>query len=513
MKKLIIASLFILTICACYDLDEDPRNVLNPEFFFETPDNVEMAVLGTYGLITSEKLYGRKLTLSLQLRSDMCDIGNKGSERRVQVNEFTLDAQNGMVAEIWPQAYKVIGAANAAIYGAESLSSDHPEWIETLDVLKAEARFVRAFTYYHLVRLFGNIPYIDFYVSNPDLVKDMSQSTSQEVYDGIISDLKYARTYLPNKYPSNTRARATKGTAAAYLASVYLTLGSESGDQVSFEKAYNEAKYVIDSSSLFGYGLMDDFKDLFDGSNADGLKEHILVFDFLANVQGTGSQNEDFIVPVNGIIGIERDGWSVSVPSIEVYDNWDALDYRKKISFDDFVIDSNGDTIWYDSYEVVQRPHIAKYSRFGNGENIGARSDNNYVGMRYAEVLLIAAEAGNEVNGPVQETIDLLNKVRERARNWNGTLVDFPADIELGITKEELRILILEERRLELAFEFKRWYDIKRRRLENYGDLRVFTDTITSLEPHVKFTDRDYLFPLPQDELDRNPNLTQNPGY
>ncbi len=150
---------------------------------------------------------------------------------------------------------------------------------------------------------------------------------------------------------------------------------------------------------------------------------------------------------------------------------------------------------------------MAKFFEFC-GQNRGdcGVSDNNYVAMRYAEVLLIAAAAGLEAGVPESEVLHYLNEVRERARFGS----DFPTDVQPGMAKEQLVDLILEDRRLELAFEFKRWYDIKRRQI----GVEVFTGN-DSLEPHPNFDpNRDYLLPIPQDELDRNENLgPQNPGY
>jgi hypothetical protein len=167
----------------------------------------------------------------------------------------------------------------------------------------------------------------------------------------------------------------------------------------------------------------------------------------------------------------------------------------------------------YSGYEAfapnhgTPRPHMAKFwENCGSNRGDCGFSDNNYVAMRYAEVLFIAAEAGLEAGAPEAEVLGYLNQIRERARFGS----DFPADVMPGIAKDELIDLILDDRRLELAFEFKRWYDIKRRRL---GD-EVFKGE-DSLEPHPNFdSSRDYLMPLPQDELDRNPNLEpQNSGY
>lgn len=171
----------------------------------------------------------------------------------------------------------------------------------------------------------------------------------------------------------------------------------------------------------------------------------------------------------------------------------------------------DGEVVPFTEFDNTQRPHIAKFTRYpGNVGGEYRNSDNNYPAMRYAEVLLIAAEALAEISGPNAEAMGYVNQIRERARNWPGGNTGFPEDITAGMNTEEFIDLVLEERRLELAFEFKRWYDIKRRRL---GE-EVFTGP-NSLEPHPNFDpSRDYLFPLPQVDLSVNPNLRpQNPGY
>jgi hypothetical protein len=122
--------------------------------------------------------------------------------------------------------------------------------------------------------------------------------------------------------------------------------------------------------------------------------------------------------------------------------------------------------------------------------------------------LLTAAEALNEISGPTAEARGYVNQVRARARNWAGTATDFPADVDAGISKDDFRTLVLEERRLELSFEFKRWWDIKRRQM---GD-EVFKGP-NSLEPHENFNDNQYLLPIRQRDIDLNENLIQNPGY
>lgn len=494
---------FFLLVASCSDLKEDPIGLLAPETFFNTPADVETATRGAYAYLASEAMYGRKLTLSLQLRGDMCDIGDRNTPgRRQNVNDFDMAADNGMVTEFWPATYQMIGAANAVIDGAAAVG-DGPQVKQNI----GEAKFLRAFAYYHLVRLFGDVPYIDFFITDPSTVGDISKTPKAEIYASIIADLTEAKASLPDRYPADIRTRPTRGTAAAYLASVHLTLGN-------WQQAYEEAKFVIDNKGEFGYRLMEDFAELYDATTADGLAEHIFAVDFLGNQNGPAGQNVDWMGPVTGIRSVTTEvapsgGWSVSVPSLKVYTTWDDRDYRKKVSFiDSAVVD--GVFSGYEKFAPNHgspRPHMAKFFEFC-GQNRGdcGISDNNYVAFRYAEVLLIAAEAGAEAGISEGEVLGYLNEVRARAR-FGGT---FPEDVSAGMAKADLIDLIMDDRRLELAFEFKRWYDIKRRDL----GVAAFTGP-NSLEPHPNFdASRDYLMPLPQDELDRNPNLApQNSGY
>ncbi|MBT33856.1 MAG: RagB/SusD family nutrient uptake outer membrane protein [Thalassobius sp.] len=500
INKLIIFPL-LLSFLACTDLEEEPVGVLAPESFFKTPSDVQAAIYGAYGHMASETVFGRKLSLTLQLRSDMCDIGDRGTPaRRQQVNDFDMDSNNGMITEFWPSLYQVVSAANAAVDGVQLIDATDEE----KNALEGEARFVRAYAYYHLVRIFGDIPYIDYFVSDPDAVKSIAKTSAAEVYEHIIADTEFAKENLPDTHSGDVRTRPTAGTAATMLASIHLTLGN-------FQEAADEAVWVINNKDRFGYALEDDFQTLYIAEQADNLKEHIFAVDFLGQQSGSSSANDDIMGPITGIRGADQNGWSVSVPSMAVYNTWDARDYRRKVSLED-TTSVGGVATPYTEYQQVQRPHIAKFARYPGNANADTRySDHNYVLFRYAEVLLIAAEALNETaGGPTAEALGYINQVRARARNWAGTMTDFPADLADGMSQSDFRTAVLEERRLELAFEFKRWYDIKRRDML----VEVFTG-VNSLESHDNVdTSRDYLFPLPQDELERNANLLpQNSGY
>lgn len=499
MKKLKIYSLLLIIVLglfACTDLEEEPVGLLAPEGFFKTESDVEAAIFGAYGRMAYNFYWGRKISLSIMLLSDMVDIGNPATpSRRVQINDFTSDEYNGMVSAFWPASYEIISAANAAIAGAESI--EDLEDAER-DALIAEAKFARSVAYFNLVRLFGDIPHIIEAVSDPEALGDISKTPAADVYDQLIEDLEFGIQYLP--MTQNARSRGSRGSAATMLADVYLTLGN-------YSEAYSNAKWVIDNAVELEYALEADYQDLFNAYLQDASKEPIFVIDFKGLIRG--SEGDDLIGPVTGIISSDMQGWDVAVPSLKVYESFDTTDYRTSVAFD---TETSVDGVMTPYTEwKYPRPHIAKYTRFpGDAQSNNRQTDINYYIYRYADVLLMAAEAGNEVSGPSAELEGYVNLVRTRARNAAGVMNTSPVDVVSGLSKDEFRDMVLEERRIELSFEMKRWWDINRR---NLGE-EVFKGT-NSLEPHDNFnSDYHYLLALPQDELDRNPNLLpQNPGY
>jgi hypothetical protein len=504
--------LFLLLVTAffgCSDLQEEPVGLLSPNGFFKTPDDLQIAVNGAIGNMASEAYWGRKLTVSLLLRSDMATIADQGtSAARKEVNYFEMNDQSGMVSAFWPRSYEIIASANEAIAGA-ALVSGAPEKI---NAIKGQAYFIRAFTYYHLVRLFGDIPYLDKPVTNVEESKKISKTPAAKVYENIIADLQEAKNTLPNA--QTNRSLPSKATASAYLASVYLTLGE-------FKKAYDEAKYVIDNENNFQLNLEPDFQNLFNANKQAALKEPLFVIGF--NGFQDNNYGMDYMASLTGIRQDQRvdgrtdigEGWSVSVPTLKVFTTWDERDYRRAVSFDT-VAKFKGVIQPYTYFPTADKrniasAYIAKYNRFPGltGGANGRASSIRYATMRYAEVLLIAAEALNEVTPGTTEADGYVNRVRARARNRAGVMKNFPTNVTPGMSKDAFRTMVLEERRMELAFEFTRWYDIQRRQLgtQAFGP--------SGLEPQAKFNaTRDYLFPLPGPELDRNPNLKpNNPGY
>lgn len=502
MKNFKYLVLFFMgfSIVGCSDLIEEPVGLLAPDGFFQSTDDIQTAVDGAFTHAINEKFWGRKLSIALMLRSDMVNLQSTQT-RRVEMNDFTTLASNGMISEFWPKTYQGIAAANQAIAGAADV--DAAEAVK--NPVTAQAHFIRAFYYFHLVRQFGGVPYIDAPITDADAAASISRTPAAEVYAKIIADLEYAKTWLPDTQP--TRAMPAKSAASSYLALVHLTMGN-------YQAAFNEAKDVIDNAGTYDLALEADFQTLFDANQIDGSKEPIFALDY--NNFEAPNNAYDQIAPMTGIRGDELNGggWSVAVPTLAVYDTWDSDDYRRVVSLQEEAT-IGGNVVDYTQFDVsghehaANNPYIAKYIRFpGTFARGNARAtSHNYSMMRYAEVLLIAAEAAVEL-GDNASAMMYMNQVRARARaggSWKSTAPSAsPADITGTVTVDD----VLEERRLEFAFECKRWYDIARRKI----GADVFN--ASGLEGEKPFfTEDDYLMPLPADEIERNPNLTQNPGY
>lgn len=262
------------------------------------------------------------------LRSDMVDLASNET-RRMEMNDLTTLGNNGMISEFWPKTYQGIAAANQAIAGAESVAAD-----ETIkNPVIAQAYFIRAFYYFHLVRQFGDVPYIDAPITDADAAASISKTPAAQVYENIIADLEYAKEWLPDTQAS--RAIPSKGAASSYLALVYLTMAG-TNDTAMFQKAFDEASEVIMNEGLYGYDLDLDFQNLFNADEIDASVEPIFALDY--NNFEAPNNAYDQIAPMTGIRGDDRNsggGWSVAVPSFAVYDTWNALDYRRAVSMDD----------------------------------------------------------------------------------------------------------------------------------------------------------------------------------
>jgi len=241
-----------ISLVGCSDLKEEPVGLLSPSGFFSSPADIQTAVDGAFTEAINEKFWGRKLSIALMLRSDMVNLQSTQT-RRVEMNDMTTLASNGMLTEYWLKAYQGIAGANLAIAGAAD--------VEAADELKnpitAKAHFIRAFYYFHLVRQFGGVPYLDAPVTDAEAAGAIGRTPADQVYANILSDLEYAKTWLPNTQSS--RAIPAKSAASGYIALVHLTMGN-------YQEAYNEAKEVIDNAGTYDLALDPNFQNLFNAN-------------------------------------------------------------------------------------------------------------------------------------------------------------------------------------------------------------------------------------------------------
>lgn len=480
----VIAGLSSISISCTKFLKEEPPNLIDENKFFETEADAIAAVNSIYSYLNSQKAppftgtYHSTFWAVVGLASDELKQGNLelNHPNMEPISNFTFSPLYVEFAEIWLQQYKPITLANISIQNIPSINMD-----ETLKArLVGEARFLRALLYFNMVRMFGEIPL----VLNEEEPLTPAQASEDVIYDQIIADLTEAINSLPDNYPpKNGRGRATKGAANALLAKVYLTRGNWQG-------CVDHCLNTINSGQ---YDLWQDFADAFKLKNRGG-KESIFAVGF-GDANGAISFWEvgQFLVRLlppalqkEGVINCQ--GWQF--PTQNLFNSFNAQDRRRSITFGTI---ADGNPI---------DPYIIKYWDRPAEPN-GNESENDFQVLRYADVLLMAAEAYNESGNSI-EAEKYINLVRKRAR-WDGTkYLNILPDIT-GLSQSQFRDTVLNERKWELVCEGHRWFDLKRT-----GTLEtIVPQTKPGLLPQAK----NYLFPKPQREIDLNPNLLQNEGY
>jgi hypothetical protein len=459
--KIYIYTIVAFIMGACDILDENPESFISSENFYKTRSDAITAVTAAYAANKTNGDTNRNFNILGDVTSD--DVSPLlNNNDRVQLDQYTHTPQNSILRETWQNFYLGITRCNAVVERVPLIQMD-----ETLKGrLIAEAQFLRGFYYFHLVRLFGKVPLVLKETTSLAGVVYPKREEVNVVYQQIIKDFQDAESVLPISYTGADRGRATKGAAKAYLSLVYLTLKD-------YAKAAEKAKEVM--APEFGYGLWANLTDVFAIPNEFG-KEAIFDAQFISGPSGQGSNLIAFWAQENNTIAGR--GFGSFQPTEDIYNSFDPADKRLPVFF---VKGTDGKYYcnkWIDADAVTAN-----------------QSDNNFPHIRFAEVLLIFAEATNEVSGPTEEAYNAVNAIRERAGL---------ADLE-GLTRDEFREAVLQERRLELCFEGHRWYDLVRTgRLVSTLQAKGITNV---QEYHT-------VFPVPQIEIDLNQNLKpQNDGY
>jgi len=511
--KYFILILFVTIIStSCNDkfLDVVNENELNAEVFWTKLDNFDLALNGVYDAVKNLDLYGQtfyvQTLLALPHESDYWNAQNRNA----------VQSTDGNVYIAWRALYRIVTRANDVIENAPAYINTYKPLtadLTRLNIIVAQAQFLRAVAYFHLVRLWGeetcsvdstklSVPII---LKVPESRTDMMvpRSTVGKVYNQIIKDFKAAESVLPATWDSNNIARVTTYAAKGYLGQVYLYMGDNLNAQNYFEQVLNNGSY--------GLVPFNQYDDLFQGRNKfskESLWELNYGIDMQQNIweNGLGSGIALVLAPPGR-------GWSNCTPhgvNIFRFGN----DPRLKICTyapTDSAVDANNNmtqcgksTFNYTGHSF--RKYVPKrYCVYFTNRT----SDANYFMMRMADVYLMYAEAMNNQGSDVVAS-EYMNKVRRRAYGFDPSSTQPTVDYA-GLAGTQLRDSIREERFRELFGEGQRWFDIVRWKIVEQEVLKYNKFNVT--QGPIIYTPKACYYPVPQQEVDNNTAMTPSTGY
>jgi len=468
--KLSVYSLFLGLIATSCDEFVEEVEVVNPVAEDSGEDfSPNDFVTGVYGMHTDFDYAFAYLGIT-EIISDNADKGSAPTDTGADKNlldGLTYTTSSPSIRDMWTKWYKTVGRASQAM----DITENFPDMDENLRArLIGEAKFLRALNYFWLVRSFGAVP-----IQEVDLIE---RAPVAEVYEYIEQDLLDAIDALPLKteYASQDLGRATKGAAQGLLSKVYL-----------YEKKWQEAADMSNDVINSGiYGLESDYATVWRESTENGIES---LFEIQARGEITAHGVQQYS-QTQGARGPGGWGWGFNTPSEDLENAFNnAGDSIRR----DATIIFAGETL-FDGREVNAGAENPRYNQkaYSSAYTDQADSDKNIRVLRYAETLLIRAEALNEL-GQSAAALAPLNQVRNRVN-----LEDVNTTDQSG-----LRNAIYLERRLELAMEHDRWFDLIRT-----GRAQ---QVMTALG--LPFEEKNNLFPIPNNQLIQTPEMTQNPGW
>ncbi|KQC33351.1 hypothetical protein AAU57_08525 [Nonlabens sp. YIK11] len=514
MKKITyIFGLFILLIGfnSCEDLlEEEPDTFFSQDQIFSTEQGLESAVNGLYASFADPGYHGSSLHGLLMPVSGKFYSNQGASEDATSLNTLP---NNTWIERMWPQMYSTINVANEIILNLESGSD-----LANKDLALGQAYFIRAATYFDLVRLFGPVP-LRLAPSTSETL-NAPRAEKSLVYTQIIQDFEAAKLLLPD-FGEYRPERPVKWAAYAYLGKVYMQMaGEDGGDPSLWQNAYDQTIEVYQK-----YSLAPTHAALFDPTN-ENTSESIFEIQYGQNGAVRNADIIRFYTPNDYYINFDTFGRIR--PNKEVYDqhvNQYPGDPRLESTF---IAGSyqryNSNRMEFQERTIYPRrtngndgfPVLNKY--LDPGFN-GTTTSRNFLKFRYADVLLMLAEIENELRGP-DNAYQYVNEVLARARtNSDGTIAAEPADFE-GMTPEEFRTRILRERQYEMLGEGHIWFDTRRRGYQYFLEEVINThnnfDNLGN-QDYIYPTDRkNMLLPIASSEINGNQLIQQsdqNPGY
>lgn len=464
-NKIWVLAIIALVVTSCSDkLDLVPITQKSASNFYASEPEIESAISGVYAQLQNPGLYGLDLIGVGEIPGEDTfeEIAANDGGRFGQLDDFSTNAGNDLVGDIWRESYKGIQRINVVLNHIDAIEFDDAT-LKTTRV--GEMQFLRGLLYFNLVRLYGDVPLVVEETTNPSDYFGQGRTAVATVYAQIEEDLKAA---IPNLPTTKSSGRPAKGAAQALLADVQMNQGKYS------EAATNLAAVV--NSGI--YDLMSSTSEIFGVAN-EGNSEILFEVQFASGVDGNneGERAASQFRPS----GTTANAKGHNLPSAEFVSLFESGDTRQN----DFV-----------GLDVVANPFYfsLKYEVSSTGANDGG---TDHIVIRYADVLLKYAEALNESNG--SNPTQYLNMVRNRAGLANTT----------ASTQNELRDAIEMERRLEFIGEGHRWFDLKR----TGKAIETMNAWFASNSKNVTINADHLILPIPQSQLDTDPDIKQNDGY
>ncbi|WP_075965959.1 RagB/SusD family nutrient uptake outer membrane protein [Parabacteroides massiliensis] len=484
LKYNLIAIAFLgFSFSSCSDfLEQNPQTDLSENDFYKTADDIASAVNGAYSSLQESDIYGNWYVFG-EIPSDNTRNQLSGSvTTQNEFDQFYIDTQNSMIANFWKAAYKVINRTNTVLGRIDGIEIN----AELANRYKLECKFIRALMYFNLVRVYGDVPLVLKEISISESY-EILREPKENVYNQIIADLKEAQG-LPVSYSTAEDGRATQGAAKALLADVYMTLHKYTEAETILAEIINSGRYSLLENTPGSLNI-DGYKNVFSPVNHNS-KEGIFEIQFLKGGYGEGSNYANNFAPENSgtnVVAVGGTGGN-NIPEMDIYNAYEEGDLRRDFSMSLGYYDNRKNNEWVESRYVCKFMDVP----YQNND-----ASNNYPVIRYADVILMYAEALNQ-NGKTAEACKYLNMTRRRGFGYQTTETS-PVDLQTT-DKAQFALMVEQERRVELAFENHRWFDL----------IRTGRAVEVMKSKGFSLNETNLICPIPQKQIDVNPKLTQN---
>ncbi len=496
LAPIVLLGSFAIVFVGCEDfLTETDPTSFTMDNYYTQPEHARTAISAIYQDLRAVRGggFGGAAWMMTEFQTGLANTELGQAIHSINIRNLQNTSENSYGETYWNSHYRGIANANVAIANIPGIEMNDAE----KNRLLGQARFLRAYYYFNLVRLFGDVPLVDEPVDLTSEQLAPSRAPVADIYNLIVSDLEWVEqnSGLPFKDESG---RVSMGAAKTLLAKVYLTMAGyplQAGDQY-YELARDKAAEVINSNEFY---LFDDYADLRNEST-ENTGEHIFMVQYDTDIINHNGL-QFVLVPYNqgiSLFSAETGGIYAQTEFVNSYEDGDKRTQEKEFYYREFTLESDRSQTrnlggWYIYKWMDPIAHTET-----------AVSGLNWPLYRYAEVLFIYAEASNEVSGPTTTAYDAVNAIRSRAE----------LDDLQGLSQDEFREAIWREKWHEMSYENKTWYDMVRLRQAFNANTGEFEDYVGHTFVYgPTLSERELLFPIPDSELRNNENLTQNPGY